>query len=61
VVVYKKKKKTYGGRKEATWVGGRVGEETKVKIQKEKEEKKYKEEVKKPCLFAGKNQEEQRK
>jgi hypothetical protein len=42
-------------------VGGRVGEETKVKIQKEKEEKKYKEKVKKPRLFAGKNQEEQRK
>jgi hypothetical protein len=42
-------------------VGGWVGEETKVKIQKEKEEKKYKEKVKKPCLFAGKNQEEQRK
>jgi hypothetical protein len=35
-----------------------VGEETKVKIQKEKEEKKYKEKV---SLFAGKNQEEQRK
>ena len=35
---------------------GRVGEETKVKIQKE--EKKYKEKV---SLFAGKNQEEQRK
>jgi hypothetical protein len=36
-----------------------VGEETKVKIQKEKEEKKYKEKVKKPRLFVGKNQEEQ--
>jgi hypothetical protein len=35
-----------------------VGEETKVKIKKEKEEKKYKEKV---SLFAGKNQEEQRK
>ena len=58
VVVYQKNKKTYGGRKEATWVGGRVGEETKVKIQKEKEEKKYKENV---SLFAGKNKEEQRK
>jgi hypothetical protein len=37
-------------------VGGRVDEETKVKIQKEKEEKKYKDKV---SLFAGKNQEEQ--
>ena len=56
MVVYQKNKKhMVVVRKPRGW----VGEETKVKIQKGKEEKKYKEKVKKPRLFAGKNQEEQ--
>ena len=57
VVVYQKKQKNIWWQK-GSHVGGRVGEETKVKIQKEKEEKNYKEKV---SLFAGKNKKEQRK